>query len=192
MGPVPGLAGTVVLRGSGMGTCELCSDCGQAKAGARTVGALGGSGLAASARLAGNSRRTSETAGSPAHSCCTTTVPTSLAPPRSGWPTASSIRGCWRLWRHWLPCARWTSSVSAVLSPVPEPGYRRTAPKSRRPHPWANVTQRLSQVCLPFSAPQRPPYLPAFLETVRIKPRRTGLRIDHRVPCPLGLLGTRS
>ena len=31
LGPVPGLAGTVVLGENGMGTRELCSDCGQGK-----------------------------------------------------------------------------------------------------------------------------------------------------------------
>ena len=43
-----------------------------------------------------------------------------------------------------------------------------------------------------FFRAQRPPYLPTSLETVRITPRRTALRIEYQVPCPLGLLGTRS
>ena len=34
---VPGLTGTVVLRGSGVGTCELCADCDQGKV-ARSYG----------------------------------------------------------------------------------------------------------------------------------------------------------
>jgi hypothetical protein len=45
---------------------------------------------------------------------------------------------------------------------------------------------------LAFFRAQRPPYLPASLETVRMTPKRTGLRIEYQVPCPLGLLGTRS
>jgi hypothetical protein len=45
---------------------------------------------------------------------------------------------------------------------------------------------------LAFFRAQRPPYLPTSLETVRITPRRTGLRIEYQVPCPLGLLGTGS
>jgi hypothetical protein len=45
---------------------------------------------------------------------------------------------------------------------------------------------------LAFFRAQRPPYLPASLDTVRITPGRTGLRIEYQVPCPLGLLGTRS
>jgi hypothetical protein len=43
-----------------------------------------------------------------------------------------------------------------------------------------------------FFRAQRAPYLPASLETVRITTRRTVLRVGYRVPCPLGLLGTRS
>jgi len=45
---------------------------------------------------------------------------------------------------------------------------------------------------LAFFRAQRPPYLPTSLETVRITPERTGLRIEYQVPCPLGLLATRS
>src|SRR5690349_20414223 len=41
---------------------------------------------------------------------------------------------------------------------------------------------------LAFFRAQRPPYLPTSLETVRITPERTGLRIEYQVPCPLGLL----
>jgi hypothetical protein len=53
---------------------------------------------------------------------------------------------------------------------------------------------RLASVAslLAFFRAQRPPYLPASLGTVRITPGRTGLRIEYQVPCPLGLLGTRS
>ena len=58
------------------------------------------------------------------------------------------------------------------------------APPGRHPAPLASL--------LAFFRAQRPPYLPASLETVRITPSRTGLRIEYRVPCPLGLLGTRS
>jgi hypothetical protein len=47
-------------------------------------------------------------------------------------------------------------------------------------------------ILLAFFRAQRPPYLPTSLETVRITPRRTGLKIGYQVPCPLGLLGTRS
>ena len=43
-----------------------------------------------------------------------------------------------------------------------------------------------------FFRAQWPPYLPPSLETIRITPRRTVLRVEYRVPCPLGLLGTRS
>jgi hypothetical protein len=43
-----------------------------------------------------------------------------------------------------------------------------------------------------FFRAQRTPYLPPFMETVRITPRRTVLRVEYRVPSPLGLLGTRS
>ena len=45
---------------------------------------------------------------------------------------------------------------------------------------------------LAFFRAQRPPYLTTSLETVRITPKRTGLRIEYQVPCPLGLLATRS
>jgi hypothetical protein len=37
---------------------------------------------------------------------------------------------------------------------------------------------------------QRPPYLPSSLETVRIPPRGSMLRIEYPVPSPLGLLGS--
>jgi hypothetical protein len=57
-------------------------------------------------------------------------------------------------------------------------------PGRRRPAPLASL--------LAFFRAQRPPYLPTSLETVRITPMRTGLRIEYQVPCPLGLLGTRS
>jgi len=43
-----------------------------------------------------------------------------------------------------------------------------------------------------FFRAQWPPYLPPSLETIRITPRRPVLRVEYRVPCPLGLLGTRS
>jgi hypothetical protein len=43
-----------------------------------------------------------------------------------------------------------------------------------------------------FLRAQRPPYLPASLATVRVAPRRDVLRIEYRVPSPLGLLGSRS
>jgi hypothetical protein len=56
------------------------------------------------------------------------------------------------------------------------------APPGRR-HP-ASLASLLA-----FFRAQRPPYLPASLEPVRITPRRTGLRIEYQVPCPLGLLG---
>jgi len=42
-----------------------------------------------------------------------------------------------------------------------------------------------------FFRAQRTPYLPASLATVRITPQRAVLRVGYRVPCPLGLLGTR-
>jgi hypothetical protein len=58
------------------------------------------------------------------------------------------------------------------------------APLGRRPASLASL--------LAFFRAQRPPYLPASLETVRVTPTWTGLRIEYRVPCPLGLLGTRS
>jgi hypothetical protein len=57
-------------------------------------------------------------------------------------------------------------------------------PGRRRPASVASL--------LAFFRAQRPPYLPTSLKTVRITPRRTGLRIEYQVPCPLGLLGTRS
>jgi hypothetical protein len=58
-------------------------------------------------------------------------------------------------------------------------------PRGRR-HP-ASLASLLA-----FFRAQRPPYLTTSLETVRITPKRTGLRIEYQVPCPLGLLGTRS
>jgi hypothetical protein len=45
---------------------------------------------------------------------------------------------------------------------------------------------------LAFFRAQRTPYLPTSLETVRITPKRTGLKIGYEVPCPLGLLETRN
>jgi hypothetical protein len=43
-----------------------------------------------------------------------------------------------------------------------------------------------------FFRAQRTPYLPPFMETVRITPRRTVLRVEYRAPSPLGLLKTGS
>jgi len=43
-----------------------------------------------------------------------------------------------------------------------------------------------------FFRAQWAPYLPASLATVRVTPRRAVLRVGYRIPCPLGLLGSRS
>src|SRR5262249_56133844 len=43
-----------------------------------------------------------------------------------------------------------------------------------------------------FFRAQWAPYLPASLATVRLTPRRAVLRVGYRIPCPLGLLGSRS
>jgi hypothetical protein len=59
------------------------------------------------------------------------------------------------------------------------------APPGRRPP--ASLASLLA-----FFRAQRPPYLPTSLKPVRITPGRTGLEIEYQVPCPLGLLGTRS
>ena len=48
------------------------------------------------------------------------------------------------------------------------------------------------QSLLAFFRAQRPPYLPPSVETVPATPGRAVLQIGYRVPCPLGLLRTRS
>jgi hypothetical protein len=48
------------------------------------------------------------------------------------------------------------------------------------------------QSLLAFFRAQRPPYLPPSVETLPATPGRAVLQIGYRVPCPLGLLRTRS
>jgi hypothetical protein len=69
--------------------------------------------------------------------------------------------------------------------PLPSADIAGTAP------PGGGKTASLASLRAFFRA-QRTPYLPSSLEIVRIPPSGAVLRVEYRVPCPLGLLGTRS
>jgi hypothetical protein len=175
-----------------MGTCELCTDCGQGKVArscSRRFGRIGTGGFCPLCRQLATDVRARPVAGAQLLHNDRVHVAGAAQVGLAGTQVDSRLLA--------------TLATLAALCPLdiisfgrPEPGASaRVALDSAEvaaATPWANVTQRLSQVCPSFSAPQRPPYLPAFLEALRIKPRRTGLRIEYRVPCPLGLLGTRS
>ena len=67
--------------------------------------------------------------------------------------------------------------------PLRSAGIAWAAPRGGRRPP---SPRRLRAVLLG----QRPPYLPASIESIQLSPRQAGLEVEYPAPSPLGLLGT--